>query len=187
MSIYDFNFQAPDINGKMRTLEEFKGQVVLIVNTASKCGFTYQYEDLQKLYNRYRDKGFVVLGFPSNHFDNQEPGHNEEIKKFCQLNYGVDFPMFSKLKVRDEGEHPLFTYLTAVKPFKGFSPFHPVSRLLTSLINEKVPEYMIGDSIKWNFTKFLLDRSGNVIHRFEATTDTIDMEKDIENLLKYGF
>ncbi|HEY2491939.1 MAG TPA: glutathione peroxidase [Paenibacillus sp.] len=183
MSIYDFNFQAVGMNGQIISLEEFKGKVVLIVNTASKCGFTYQYEDLQKLYDRYKDKGLVVLGFPSNHFDDQEPGNNEDIKTFCKLNYGVTFPMFEKLNVRDELAHPLFNYLTAVKPFKGFNPFHPVSKLLTSVINEKVPEYMHGDSIKWNFTKFLLDRNGNVIHRFEAMTDTIDMEQDIESLL----
>lgn len=184
MSIYDFNFQAPDINGNIRSLEEFKGKVVLIVNTASKCGFVYQYEDLQKLYKRYKEQGLVVLGFPSNQFDNQEPGQNGEIESFCKLNYGVEFPMFSKLKVRDEGTHPLFNYLTAVKPFKGFNPFHPASKILTSVINEKVPEYMNGDSIKWNFTKFLIDREGNVMKRFEPTTDTIDMEKDIEALLK---
>lgn len=183
MSIYDFHFQAPDINGNLRSLEEYKGQVVLIVNTASKCGFTYQYEDLQKLYNRYKEKGFVILGFPSNHFDNQEPGNNEEISQFCKLNYGVDFPMFAKTKVRDEGTAPLFKYLTAVKPFKGFNQLHPVAKLLNSIISEKVPHYMYGDSIKWNFTKFLLDRNGNVLHRFEATTDIIDIEKDIEALL----
>jgi glutathione peroxidase len=183
VSIYDFNFHALDINQNMRSLEEFKGQVVLIVNTASKCGFTYQYEDLQKLYTRYKDKGFVVLGFPSNHFDDQEPGNNETIKTFCKVNYGVTFPMFSKLHVRDKEAHPLFNYLTAVKPFKGFNMSHPVSKLVVSIINEKFPHYMYGNSIKWNFTKFLLDRNGNVLHRFEATTDIIDIEKDIEALL----
>lgn len=183
MSIYDFNFQATGMNGQSQSLKDYKGQVVMIVNTASKCGFTYQYEDLQKLYDRYKDKGFVILGFPSNHFDNQEPGNNDEIESFCKVNYGVSFPLFEKLKVRDDGAHPLFKYLTAVKPFKGFNPFHPVTKLLKSLIDEKVPHYMHGDSIKWNFTKFLLDRDGNVIHRFEATTDTINMEKDIERLL----
>ncbi len=183
MSIYDFYFEAADINGTLRPLEAFKGKVVLIVNTASKCGFTYQYEDLQKVYNRYKDKGFVVLGFPSNHFDNQEPGDNDEINEFCQVNYGVDFPMFAKLNVRDEGAHPLFNYLTAVKPFKGFNDTHPVSRLLKSIITDKFPHYMVGDSIKWNFTKFLIDRKGNVLNRFESTTDIIDIEQDIEALL----
>ena len=183
MSIYDFSFEAPRMNGQVQTLNDYKGQVVMIVNTASKCGFTYQYEDLQKLYNRYNDQGFVILGFPSNHFDNQEPGNNDEIESFCKVNYGVTFPLFEKLKVRDDGAHPLFQYLIRVKPFKGFNPFHPVTKLLKSLIDEKVPHYMLGDSIKWNFTKFLLDRDGNVIQRFEATTDTIDMEKYIERLL----
>jgi glutathione peroxidase len=183
MSIYDFHFQAPDIKGNLRSLEEFKGKVVLIVNTASKCNFTYQYEDLQKLYNRYKDRGFVILGFPSNHFDNQEPGNNEEISKFCKVNYGVDFPMFAKLNVRDDDAHPLFNYLTTVKPFKGFNNSHPVSKILLSIINEKVPHFMTGNSIKWNFTKFLLDRNGNVLHRFEPTTDAFEMEQDIETLL----
>ncbi|MBU0905527.1 MAG: glutathione peroxidase [Firmicutes bacterium] len=183
MSIYDFSFEAKGMNGQVQSLKDYKGQVVMIVNTASKCGFTYQYEDLQKLYNRYKDEGFIILGFPSNHFDNQEPGNNDEIKSFCKVNYGVTFPLFEKLKVRDEGAHPLFQYLTRVKPFKGFNPFHPTTKLLKSLIDEKVPHYMLGDSIKWNFTKFILDRNGNVIHRFEATTDTINMEKDIERLL----
>lgn len=183
MSIYDFDFKLPDISGNLVSLEKFKGNVVLIVNTASKCGFTYQYEDLQKLYDRYKEQGFVVLGFPSNHFDDQEPGSNADINQFCKINFGVQFPMFSKVKVRDSEADPLFNYLTAVKPFKGFNHFHPSARILSSIINEKVPHFMHGNSIKWNFTKFLLDRNGNVLHRFEPTTDTIDMEKDIEALL----
>ncbi|WP_298473414.1 glutathione peroxidase [Psychrobacillus sp. FSL W7-1457] len=183
MSIYDFDFKLPDISGNLVSLEKFKGNVVLIVNTASKCGFTYQYEDLQKLYARYKEQGFVVLGFPSNHFDDQEPGSNSDINQFCKINFGVQFPMFSKVKVRDQEAEPLFNYLTTVKPFKGFNNSHPSSRILSSIINEKVPHYMQGNSIKWNFTKFLLDRNGNVLHRYESTTDTIDMEKDIEALL----
>lgn len=183
MSVYDFKFEANRLNGQAQPLEDYKGQVVLIANTASKCGFTYQYEDLQKLYNRYKDKGFTILGFPSNQFDEQEPGSSKDIEEFCKINYGVSFPLFEKINVRDEGAHPLFQYLTAVKPFKGFNPFHASTRLLQAFIEEKVPHYMLGNSIKWNFTKFLLDRDGNVIHRFEPTTDTIDFEKHIEKLL----
>ncbi|WP_139488670.1 glutathione peroxidase [Brevibacillus dissolubilis] len=181
MTIY--NYSAKAMNGKEVSLEEYKGKVVLIVNVASRCGFTFQYEDLQKLYDRYKDQDFVILGFPCNQFAEQEPGTNEQVHTFCTLTYGVNFPMFQKVNVRDEGAHPLFTYLAASKPFEGFNPFHPVAKILKSIIDEQLPHYMIGDSIKWNFTKFLIDRQGNVVKRFEATTDPIDMERDIEEVL----
>jgi glutathione peroxidase len=182
MSIYDYS--ALGMNGEEKTLEDYKGNVVLIVNTAGRCGFTYQYEDLQKLYDRYKDKGFVILGFPCNQFDNQEPGSNEQIQNSCLLNYGVNFPLFQKIDVRDEKMHPLFNYLTHQKPFEGFNKFHPVAKILIPLLNAKHPEYLTDDySIKWNFTKFLIDSNGEVVKRFECTTDPIDMEQDIENLL----
>ncbi|MCD7034642.1 glutathione peroxidase [Metabacillus sp. GX 13764] len=181
MSVY--SFKAAAMNGREISLEEYSGKVVLIVNTASQCGFTFQYEDLQRLYDRYKDKGLVLLGFPCDQFDGQEPLDNAGIQQFCELRYGVSFPMFQKTRVRDEGVHPLFDYLANQLPFEGFNPFHPVSKLLIPLINDKHPEYMVGDSIKWNFTKFLIDRNGHVVKRFEATTDPLDMEKDIEALL----
>ncbi len=183
MGVYDYSAKA--INGQEKKLEEYKGKVVLIVNTAGKCGFTYQYEDLQKLYERYKDKGFVILGFPCNQFDNQEPDSNEKIQTNCLLNYGVSFPLFQKIDVRDEGASPLFRYLSSTKPFEGFNRFHPVAKILIPLLNEKHPEYLSDDySIKWNFTKFLIDADGEVIKRFECTTDPIDMERDIEKLLE---
>lgn len=182
MSIYNFTVEA--MNGKEVSLEEYKGKVVLIVNTAGRCGFTYQYEDLQKLYDRYKDKGFVILGFPCNQFDNQEPDTNEQIQSKCLLNYGVSFPLFKKMDVRDEHAHPLFDYLAHSKPFEGFNKFHPVAKILIPLLNDKHPEYLSDDySIKWNFTKFLITPNGEVTKRVECTTDIIDLEQDIEKLL----
>lgn len=115
MSIYHFTAKA--MNGTERSLEDYKGKVLLVVNTAGRCGFTYQYEDLQKLYNRYKEKDFVILGFPCNQFDNQEPDSNDAIQANCLLNYGVSFPLFQKIDVRDENIHPLFDYLSQSKPF----------------------------------------------------------------------
>jgi glutathione peroxidase len=183
MSIYDFSAIA--MNGQNKSLEDYKGKVVLIVNTAGKCGFTYQYEDLQRLYDRYKDKGFVILGFPCNQFDNQEPDSNDKIQTSCLINYGVKFPLFQKINVRDENTHPLFSYLAHAKPFEGFNKFHPVSKILIPLLNDKHPEYLADDySIKWNFTKFLIDPNGEVVKRLECTTDPIDIEADIESLLE---
>ncbi|MCD5323231.1 MULTISPECIES: glutathione peroxidase [Pontibacillus] len=182
MSVY--NYSAIAMNGKEQSLEEYKGKVLLIVNTAGRCGFTYQYEDLQRLHERYKDKGLVILGFPCNQFDNQEPDENEKIQTNCLLNYGVSFPLFQKMDVRGEHAHPLFTYLSNQKAFEGFDKFHPVAKVLIPLLNEKHPEYLTDDySIKWNFTKFLINTEGEVVQRFECTTDTIDMEQDIEEQL----
>ncbi|WP_422659599.1 glutathione peroxidase [Paenibacillus sp. EC2-1] len=182
MNVYDFTGTL--MSGREVSLEEYKGKVILIVNTASQCGFTFQYADLQRLYDRYKEKGFVILGFPCNQFAEQEPGTNEEVNTFCMINYGVSFPMFQKVEVRGENAHPLFKFLSASKPFEGFNPFHSVAKLLTAMLNEKYPDYLPGDSIKWNFTKFLISAEGEVIKRFEATTDPLDMEQDIEMLLQ---
>ncbi|GGJ04367.1 glutathione peroxidase [Paenibacillus hunanensis] len=181
MSVYEYSAKA--MNGRDISLENYRGKVVLIVNTASQCGFTFQYEDLQRLYDRYKEKGFVILGFPSNQFADQEPDGNDQINAFCTLNYGVSFPMFQKVDVRDRNAHPLFTYLANSKPFEGFDTTHSVAKILLPLLHERHPEYLPGDSIKWNFTKFLIDRDGQVIRRFESTTDPFDMEQDIEALL----
>ncbi|MEW4371102.1 glutathione peroxidase [Paenibacillus kandeliae] len=181
MSIYQFSAKA--MNGKDISLEDYRDKVVLIVNTASQCGFTFQYEDLQRLYERYSEKGFVILGFPSNQFADQEPDGNDRINAFCTLNYGVSFPMFQKVDVRDRHAHPLFTYLADSKPFEGFDTTHSVAKILLPLLHERHPEYLHGNSIKWNFTKFLVGRDGTVVKRFESTTDPYDMEQDIEALL----
>ncbi len=152
-SLYDFT--ATDINGEDQPLSAYRGKVVLVVNTASKCGFTPQYATLEQLYLRHRDEGFVVLGFPCNQFAGQEPGSEEQISEFCRVNYGVSFPMFGKVDVNGSGTHPLWAWL---KQSKG-------GRL--------------GSMIKWNFTKYLIGRDGQVIDRFAPNTDPADIEPGI--------
>ncbi|MBU3142152.1 glutathione peroxidase [Clostridium sp. CF012] len=181
MNIYDFKFKT--IDGEDKSLEEFKGKVVLIVNTASKCGFTPQYKDLQKLYEKYNSKGFEILGFPSNQFADQEPANNDEVKSFCELNFGVTFPLSEKVEVRGKDADPLFKYLTDQSAFKGFDVSNPSGKMLHSFLQEKFPDYLLGDSIKWNFTKFLVNRQGNVIDRFESPIEPMDIEDIIKNLL----
>jgi glutathione peroxidase len=181
MSIYDFKVNK--INGEEVSLSEYKGKVVVIVNTASKCGFTPQYEGLEALYKKYSEQGLEILGFPSNQFAGQEPGSNEEVQSFCKLNYGVTFPLFEKIDVRDEEAHPLFSYLSEEVPFKGFDLNHPIGEKLSGVLQEKFPNFLEGNGIKWNFTKFLVDREGNVVERFEPTTDPQDMSSAIEALL----
>ena len=157
MSIYDF--KAPDIDGQERELKEFEGKVLLVVNTASKCGFTPQFQGLETLYERMNGEGFEVLGFPCGQFNDQELENAEGIKNFCELNYGVSFPMFDKINVNGDAAHPLFKYLR--KETKG----------------------LLGDAVKWNFTKFLIDRNGNVLKRYAPQVDPLDIEKDIRSLL----
>jgi len=159
MSVYSFS--AKTISGKEVSMEEYNGKVLMIVNTASKCGFTPQYQELQELYEKYKDRGFSVLGFPCNQFMNQEPGTEEEIESFCQVNYGVTFPMFKKVDVNGKDAHPLFVYLT-----------------------ENAPGLLGVKAVKWNFTKFLVDANGNVIKRFAPATKPKDIIPDIEALLK---
>lgn len=181
MNIYDF--KVNNIDGKEVSLEEYRGKVLLIVNTASKCGFTPQYEDLQKIYQKYNSEGFEILGFPCNQFADQEPGNNGEVKTFCEINYGVTFPLFEKIEVRGKDVHPLFKYLTEKSPFRGFDMKHPSAKILYAFLEEKFPDYLIGDSIKWNFTKFLIDRKGNILGRFEPTTEPMDIETYIKDLI----
>jgi glutathione peroxidase len=140
-SVYDFTMN--DIDGKAVKLDTYKGKVVLIVNVASKCGYTPQYEGLQAVYAKYKDRGLVILGFPANNFLGQEPGSNEEIKQFCSLKYNVTFPLFSKISVKGEDKHPLYKFLT-----------------------DKTTNPEFGGEISWNFNKFLVDRSGKIVARF---------------------
>ncbi|MGB8890135.1 MAG: glutathione peroxidase [Candidatus Korobacteraceae bacterium] len=157
MGLYDFS--ATLNNGKEKKLSAFKGKVLLIVNTASKCGFTPQYQGLQELYAKYNERGFELLAFPCDQFGHQEPGSDEEIKTFCETNYDVNFPLFSKIDVNGSDEHPLYKFL---KSEKGG---------------------LLGDSIKWNFTKFLVDKNGKVIERYAPTTPPERIGPDIEKLL----
>ena len=156
-NIYDFVVQKS--NGEDYKLEEYKGKVMLIVNTASECGFTPQFEGLQALYEKYKDQGFVILGFPCNQFGGQEPGSGAEANQNCKINYGVTFPIHEKVDVKGENQHPLFRYLTDAA--KG----------------------MLSEKIKWTFTKFLVDRDGNVVSRFSPQKKPAQIEKDIEKLL----
>lgn len=153
--LYTFKVQTAD--NKEVSLSEYKNKVLLIVNVASKCGFTYQYEGLQNLYSKYSEKGFVILGFPSNDFLGQEPGSNSEIQTFCKLSYGVNFPVFAKIKVKGDDIHPLYQWLTTYKD--------------------------IGGSISWNFNKFLLNRQGEVVKKFGSMDKPESLEEDIKKLL----
>ncbi len=177
MSVYDFNVKT--ISGEEISLEKYKEKVIIIVNTASKCGFTPQYEGLEVLYQKYNAQGLEILGFPSNQFAEQEPGTNEEVHTFCKLNYGVTFPMFEKTEVRGENAHSLFKHISEQAPFKGFDQ----GSMLFGFLNENFPQLLEGNDIKWNFTKFLIDREGNVVDRFESVIEPKDMEEAIERLL----
>jgi len=181
MGIYDFTVKTN--RGVEKSLADYKGKVLLIVNTASKCGFTPQFEELQALYKNYKEKGLEILGFPCNQFAGQEPGTNEEVQQFCKLNYGVTFQIFEKGDVRGENAQPLFKYLTSEKKFEGFDMNHPIAAKLLEALQKNFPEYLEGDGIKWNFTKFLVDREGKVVARYEPTTTPAAIAADIEKLL----
>ncbi|MBF0377824.1 MAG: glutathione peroxidase [Desulfamplus sp.] len=154
-----YTFKAKTLGNKEISMESYRGKVVLVVNTASKCGLTPQYKGLQELYDKYKDRGFEILGFPCNQFANQEPGDEESIKQTCYINYGVTFPMFAKVDVNGENAHPLFKYL---------------KQALTGFLTPQ---------IKWNFTKFLIDANGNPVKRFAPKDAPNKIEKDIEKLL----
>jgi len=154
------NYQMPLLSGQMQDLSDYQGQVVLIVNTASKCGFTYQYEGLEALYEKYKDQGLVILGFPCNQFGEQEKGSDGEIASFCQKNYGVSFPMFSKIDVNGDSAAPLYQQL-----------------------KKDAPGILGTKGIKWNFTKFLVNKQGEVVDRYAPTTKPEALERDIEAAL----
>lgn len=181
MNLYDFN--AKDRNGNEISLSQYEGNVVLVINSATQCGFTPQYAALQDLYDRYKDQGFVILDFPCNQFKNQAPGSDEEIKAFCDLNYGVTFPAFSKIEVNGDNAHPLYNYLKSQKGFKGLNMEHPIAPRLTEILTELVPDYKNTSDIKWNFTKFLIDKNGEVVERFEPTSEISEVEAKIKTLL----
>ena len=181
MGIYDF--QVKTNKGEEKSLADYKGKVLLIVNTASKCGFTPQFQELQELYLKYKEQGLEILGFPCNQFAGQEPGTNSEVQEFCRLNYGVTFPIFAKGDVRGETAQRLFKYLVEQQGFKGFDESHPIAAKLIGALKENFPEILAGNGIKWNFTKFLVDRDGQVVARFEPTTAPSALAQDIEKLL----
>jgi glutathione peroxidase len=158
VSVYPF--KVTTIKGEEVSLENYKGKVLLVVNTASECGLTPQYAELQKIYDQYKENGFTVLGFPCNQFGSQEPGSEEKISEFCSINYGVGFPMFAKVEVNGANAHPLFQYL-----------------------KEEAPGDQESSDIAWNFAKFLVDRKGQVVSRYAPTVFPTDISDDIEKLL----
>lgn len=157
-SIYEFS--AIKLNGEQADLSDYKGKTIVIVNTASQCGLIPQYEGLEDMYNTYKDKGLVVLGFPCNQFGHQEKGSSDDIKEFCQVNYGVSFPMFEKIKVNGKDAHPVYKYLKS-----------------------KLSGGLLGSAIKWNFTKFVIDKNGKPVKRFAPTTQPQKMVDYIESIL----
>lgn len=157
-SVYDFDCQTG--GGKSKSLSDYKGKVLLVVNTASKCGFTPQFGGLEELYEKHKNSGLEILGFPCNQFGKQDPGSNGEIQEFCQLNYGVSFPMFGKIEVNGGDTDPLFKHL-----------------------KKEAPGALGSQRIKWNFTKFLIDTEGQVVKRYAPTVKPRDIEKDIQKLL----
>jgi glutathione peroxidase len=157
-----YQFTARSLQGKEISMDTYKGKVVLVVNTASKCGLTPQYEGLEKLYEKYKDRGFVILGFPCNQFGNQEPGTEKEISEGCLVNYGVSFPMFSKIEVNGDNAHPIYKYL-----------------------RNRLPG-LFGTKIRWNFAKFLIDSNGKPVKRFSPATKPEQLVTDVERLLNYA-
>ncbi|MBR3481167.1 MAG: glutathione peroxidase [Prevotella sp.] len=180
-TIYDFTVK--DRKGKDVSMKEYANEVLLIVNSATKCGFTPQYEELEKLYEKYRSDGFVVLDFPCNQFGQQAPGTDESIHEFCKLNFGTDFPRFKKIKVTGPDADPLFKFLVEQKGFAGWDMDHPIAHILDDMLSKEDPDYKEKPSIKWNFTKFLIDKKGNVVARFEPTTKIEVIEAEIQKLL----
>ena len=179
MSIYDFKVKAQD--GSEVSLSDYKGKVLLIVNTATGCGFTPQYDELQDIYDELKDKGLEILDFPCNQFGEQAPGNNEEIHSFCTGRYGITFPQFSKVDVNGENAAPLFKWLTDNTEFEGFSK-SPMGLLLSGVVKKTDKDYKNNGKIKWNFTKFLIDRNGEIVARFEPT-DMKNLKAKIEECL----
>ena len=180
MNIYDFS--VPMVGGGELSLAENKGKLMLIVNTATGCGFTPQYEDLEKLYEEYHEKGLEIIDIPCNQFAGQTPGTDEEIHEFCTLNYNTQFPQMKKVDVNGETQIPLYRFLKEQQGFKGFGE-GKMADLLRDMLPKIDPDYEKNPEIKWNFTKFLVDRKGNVIARFEPTADMAEVRKAVEAAL----
>jgi len=180
-SVYDFNVKNDE--GKEVSLSDYKGKVILIVNTATRCGFTPQYKELEELYQKFSQSGLEILDFPCNQFGQQAPGSIEEIHNFCTANFNIHFPQFDKIDVNGDNAHPLFTYLKSKQAFGGFDLNERLGKLLDDMMRKKDPEFDKNPDIKWNFTKFLIDRQGNVIKRFEPTDKMADVELEIAKAL----
>lgn len=179
-TVYDFSLK--DKQGNEVSLEQYKGKVLLIVNTATGCGFTPQYEDLEAMYHKLQSKGLEILDIPCNQFGHQAPGSDEEIKEFCTVKFGADFPQFKKSDVNGANELPLYTWLKSEKPCLGGYD-EKLAAVMEKLYNEANPEPRKKDDIQWNFTKFLINRDGQVIARFEPVVDMKEVEKQVEAAL----
>ena len=172
-----YEFSVKDRKGKDVSLKEYSNEVLLIVNTATKCGFTPQYEELEKLYEKYHQQGFEILDFPCNQFGQQAPGTDDSIHEFCKLNYGTDFPRFKKVKVNGPDAEPLFLFLQEQKGFAGWNMEHPLAHILDDMLSKQDADYKSKADIKWNFTKFLVNKKGQVISRFEPTESIASIEE----------
>ncbi len=181
-SIYDFTVKTN--KGADQSLSEYKGKVILVVNTATQCGFTPQYEDLDSLYDEFSGRGFTILDFPCNQFGGQAPESDEEIEQFCTLRFNTKFPRFKKIDVNGENEIPLYTWLKSQKDFAGFDKNHKLTAILEDMFSKADPNYAEKSDIKWNFTKFLIDSEGNVVKRFEPTATKEVIAPEVEKLLK---
>lgn len=179
-----YDLHVTDRVGKDVALSDYRGKVLLIVNTATGCGFTPQYEALENLYEECKEKGFEILDFPCNQFGGQAPGSADEIHQFCTLKYNASFPQFKKVEVNGEGADPLFSYLKERQGFKGFDGSDKkMVAFMNEFIAKQHPDYQATSDIKWNFTKFLVDRQGNVVARFEPTHDMSDVRLQVLSLL----
>ncbi|MBQ9665805.1 MAG: glutathione peroxidase [Bacteroidaceae bacterium] len=179
-----YGISVKDDAGKDVSLSTYKGKVLLIVNTATKCGFTPQYTELENLYEKYREQGFEILDFPCNQFGEQAPGSIAEIHQFCTANFNIQFPQFDKIDVNGDNESPLFTFLKSKKGFGGFDMEDKLGPLLDNMMRKQDADYDKNPSIKWNFTKFLVDKKGKVIQRYEPTDKISDIDKKVAELLK---
>lgn len=177
-----YDYKLVDRKGKEVDLKDYENKVVLIVNSATECGFTPHYEDLQKLYEKYSAKGLEILDIPCNQFGNQAPGTDDEIHEFCQVRYNTKFPQMKKADVNGENELPLYTFLKEKQGFKGFDD-HKLKGVLEEILAKNDPDWAKSSDIKWNFTKFVVDKKGDVVARFEPTADFSSIEKFIVSLL----
>ena len=177
-----YQFSAETNSGDQVNFADYKGKVLLIVNTASKCGFTPQYDGLEALYQKYKDQGLVVIGFPCDQFGHQEPGSNEEIEEFCRVNHGVTFPLMAKSDVNGENANEVFKWLYAEKPFAGWGESE-TGKFMDGMLSRNDPDYTSNPDIKWNFTKFLIDRNGKVVARFEPVVTPEEIDSQIADIL----
>ncbi|MBO7392166.1 MAG: glutathione peroxidase [Verrucomicrobia bacterium] len=178
-----YNFKALSNRGKEVDFADYKGKVLVIVNTASKCGFTPQYDGLEALYQKYKDKGLIIIGFPCDQFGHQEPGTDEQIEEFCRLNHGVTFPLMSKIEVNGANAHPVFQWLKSQAGFAGFDPNHKLTKILDEMLRKQDPDFEKNPDIKWNFTKFVISRDGSQVVRFEPTSEPKELAACIEKML----